>query len=61
MDFELTDEHCMVQKMVREFVQKEVKPVRKDSNRAHEMVPFILPRMGELGILGVCIPVHYGG
>ena len=25
------------------------------------MAPFILPRMAELGILGICLPVRYGG
>ena len=61
MDFKLTDEHRMVQNLVREFAQNEVAPVIKDYDRAQEMAPFILPRMAELGILGICIPVKYGG
>ncbi|NJD58583.1 MAG: butyryl-CoA dehydrogenase [Anaerolineae bacterium] len=61
MDFALTDEHRMVQQMVRDFAQKEVTPVIKEFDRAQEMAPFILPRMGQLGILGICLPVRYGG
>lgn len=61
MDFELTGEHRMVQHMVRDFAQKEVAPVIKEYDRAQEMAPFILPRMGKLGILGICLPVRYGG
>src|SRR4030043_1172442 len=61
MDFALTDEHRMVQQMVRDFAEKEVKPVIKEFDRAQEMAPFILPRMGKLGILGICLPVRYGG
>ena len=61
MDFALTDEHRMVQNLVREFAQNEVAPVIKDFDRAQEMAPFILPRMAELGILGICFPVKYGG
>ncbi|OGO64407.1 MAG: butyryl-CoA dehydrogenase [Chloroflexi bacterium RBG_19FT_COMBO_50_10] len=61
MDFALSDEHRMVQQMVREFAQKEVTPVIKEFDRAQEMAPFILPRMGKLGILGICLPVRYGG
>jgi alkylation response protein AidB-like acyl-CoA dehydrogenase len=61
MDFKLSTEHRMAQAMVREFVQTEVLPVIKDFDRRQEMAPFILPRMGELGILGICIPVQYGG
>jgi alkylation response protein AidB-like acyl-CoA dehydrogenase len=61
MDFALNEEHRMVQNMVRDFVQKEVAPIIKEYDRRQEMAPFILPRMGELGILGICIPVRYGG
>jgi alkylation response protein AidB-like acyl-CoA dehydrogenase len=61
MDFALNDEHRMVQQMVRDFAQKEVAPTIKEYDRAHDMAPFVLPRMGELGILGVNIPVRYGG
>jgi glutaryl-CoA dehydrogenase (non-decarboxylating) len=61
MDFNLSDEHRMVQQMVREFAQKEVGPKIKEYDRAQEMAPFILPRMAELGILGICIPIRYGG
>ncbi len=61
MDFALSGEHRMVQQMVRDFAQKEVAPIIKDSDRAQEMAPFILPRMGQLGILGICLPVRYGG
>ncbi|GAB4528127.1 MAG: acyl-CoA dehydrogenase family protein [Anaerolineales bacterium] len=61
MDFQLTDEHRMAQKMVRDFAQKEVAPIIKESDRQQEMAPFILPHMGELGILGICLPVRYGG
>jgi glutaryl-CoA dehydrogenase (non-decarboxylating) len=35
--------------------------VTKEYDRKQEMAHFILPRMGELGILGICIPVRYGG
>ncbi len=61
MDFTLTGEHRMIQQMVREFAQKEVAPIIKENDRAQEMAPFILPRMAELGILGICLPVRYGG
>jgi len=51
MDFALSEEHRMVQQMVRDFGQKEVAPVIKEYDRKGEMAPFVLPRMGELGIL----------
>ena len=61
MDFALSDEHRMVQEMVRGFAQKEVAPIIKEYDRKQQMADFILPRMAELGILGICIPVRYGG
>lgn len=61
MDFTLTEEHLNAQNMVREFCKKEVAPIIKEADRKQEMNPNILPRMGELGILGICIPQKYGG
>jgi glutaryl-CoA dehydrogenase (non-decarboxylating) len=61
MDFELSKEHLMVQKMVRDFSEKEVAPVVKEADRQSEPIPWVLNRMGELGILGICYPVRYGG
>jgi hypothetical protein len=61
MDFDITAEQRMVQQMVRDFVQREVAPVIKECDRKQEMASFILPRMAELGILGICIPARYGG
>jgi alkylation response protein AidB-like acyl-CoA dehydrogenase len=61
MDFQLTEEQKMTQKMVRDFAQKEVAPIIKEYDQKQEMASFILPRMAALGILGICLPVRYGG
>jgi alkylation response protein AidB-like acyl-CoA dehydrogenase len=61
MDFSLSSEHAMVQKMVRDFATKEVAPTIKEHDRKQEMNPAVLPRMAELGILGICLPIKYGG
>lgn len=61
MDFSLSAEHVMVQKLVRDFAQREVQPTIKEWDRAHQMNPAVLPRLAELGILGICVPVKYGG
>ena len=49
MDFSLSQEHQMTQKMVRDFAQKEIAPVIKEYDRKQEPIPFALKRMGELG------------
>jgi len=61
MDFTLTEEHVMAQQMVRDFAQREIYPTIKEWDRRQEVNPAILPRMAELGILGINIPVRYGG
>lgn len=61
MDFSLSSEHEMVQKMVRDFGAKEVYPGIKEADRNQAMDEQVLPRMAELGLLGICIPVRYGG
>src|SRR5258706_3983519 len=61
MDLALSQEQQMVQKMVRDFSQKEVAPVIKEADRKQEPLAWVLKRMGELGILGICFPVRYGG
>ncbi len=61
MEFGLSEEHLMAQRMVRDFATREVLPGIQDQDRAGGMAPFVLPRMAELGILGITIPVRYGG
>ena len=61
MDFGLSEEHQMVQRMVRDFAAKEVQPTIQEQDRVGGMAPNIIPRMAELGILGITIPVKYGG
>jgi alkylation response protein AidB-like acyl-CoA dehydrogenase len=61
MDFNLSEEHLQVQKMVRDFCHKEVAPVIKEADRAQAMPAHLLPRMAALGLLGICLPERYGG
>ncbi len=61
MDFSLSPEQILTQKMVRDFVQKEIAPVIKEYDRRQEPIPFTLKRMSELGILGLPFPVRFGG
>jgi len=61
MDFSLSPEHLMAKNMVHDFAQKEIAPIIKEYDRRQEPIPFALGRLGELGILGICFPVRYGG
>jgi alkylation response protein AidB-like acyl-CoA dehydrogenase len=61
MDFSLSPEHLMAEKMVRDFALKEIAPVIKEADRKQEPIPWAIERMGALGILGMCFPIRYGG
>ncbi len=61
MDFHLTDEHKMIEKMAYDFTRKEVMPIIKEHDRNHTFPHELLPKMAELGFLGLCLPVRYGG
>lgn len=61
LDFSLTDEQKSAAEMVKEFAEREVYPTIKEYDRKQKMNPDVLPRMAELGILGINVPVRYGG
>ncbi|MBN1400821.1 MAG: acyl-CoA dehydrogenase family protein [Anaerolineae bacterium] len=61
MDFCLSEEHEMVRKMVREFAEREIAPDIKEYDRNQTFDRSLLSKMAEQGLLGICIPVKYGG
>ncbi len=61
MDFEVPESHQLLRASVREFCEREVKP-RARSWDAEERFPHeIVPKLAELGLLGIRIPEQYGG
>jgi glutaryl-CoA dehydrogenase (non-decarboxylating) len=61
MDFELNDMHKMVQDTVYDFSRNEILPIIKEHDRNHTYPRELLPKMGALGLMGICLPVRYGG
>src|SRR5438552_19141247 len=61
IDFELTEDHEALVQAVREFVRKEVAPYIKEWDEKQHFEPAVVKEMGELNLLGVCIPEEYGG
>ncbi len=61
MDFALNEEQRQAAEMVHRFAENEVAPTIQEWDRRQEMNPDVLPRMAELGILGINIPLRYGG
>jgi glutaryl-CoA dehydrogenase (non-decarboxylating) len=61
IDLELSEEQRLLEQTVRDWAGREVAPRIKDLDRAHTFDPKILPQMAELGLLGISVPVEYGG
>ena len=56
-----TEEHGMLRKSVRTFVEKEVAPRVDEWEEAGRIPKDFWRRLGELGLLGLEFPVEYGG
>jgi alkylation response protein AidB-like acyl-CoA dehydrogenase len=61
VDFELTPEQREIQALARTFAQAEIEPHAAAWDRAHGFPRELLGSLGELGLMGVCIPEEYGG
>ncbi len=61
IDLELTEEQRLLEQTVREWAGREVAPRIKELDRAHSFDLKILPQMASLGLLGISVPVEYGG
>ena len=61
IDFDLTEDHRLLEQSVREWAGREVAPRIRDLDRTHRFDPAILPQMASLGLLGISVPVQYKG
>ena len=61
MDFELSDEHQMFQKTMRDFVDREIRPVARDWEHEGRYPTEIVEKMKQLGLFGITIPGAFGG
>ena len=61
MAFQLTEEQKMIQSMVRDFAREELLPGASERDRTKKFPREGLKKMGELGLLGMSVPVEYSG
>lgn len=61
MDFELPEELGEVQKLARDFAEKEIAPTAAADDRDHVFRKDLVRKMGDLGFYGCLIPEEYGG
>jgi short-chain 2-methylacyl-CoA dehydrogenase len=61
VDFDLSDEHDLLRKTVREFAEERIAPVAEELDREHRFPYEILSELAELGLMGIPIPEEHGG
>lgn len=61
MDFNLSEEHRMIRETVRQFAEREIRPVARELDEKEEFSYDLTRKMGELGLFGIYLPEKYGG
>ena len=58
---ELSEDHAMFQKTIREFADQEIAPRAAEIDHKDEFPQWAVDKLAELGILGLVFPAEYGG
>ena len=61
MNFDLSPEHELVRRTVREFAEEKVAPVAAELDREHRFPYDLVAELGELELMGMPVPEEYGG
>jgi len=61
MDFDLSDDHELIRRTVREFAEGEVAPVAEELDRTKSFPYAIVEKLGRLNLMGIPFPEEYGG
>jgi alkylation response protein AidB-like acyl-CoA dehydrogenase len=61
VDFQLTPDQREIQALTREFAAAEIEPHAAEWDRDHRFPRELVPKLAELGLMGVCVPEEYGG
>ncbi|MCW3069792.1 MAG: acyl-CoA dehydrogenase domain protein [Solirubrobacterales bacterium] len=61
MNFDLTADHELIRRTVREFAEGEVAPVAEELDRTKSFPYEIVEKLGGLNLMGIPFPEEYGG
>jgi short/branched chain acyl-CoA dehydrogenase len=61
VNFDLSPEHELIRRTVREFAEGEVAPVAEELDRTKSFPYEIVAQLGKLGLMGIPFPQEYGG
>jgi butyryl-CoA dehydrogenase len=59
--FDLSEDQLAVREMVRDFAEREIRPIASKIDESHEFPAENVKKMAELGLLGMFVPEAYGG
>jgi len=57
----LTEEHQMIRQTVRDFAEREIRPLARDLDEKGEFSIALTKKMGDIGLFGLRTPKEYGG
>jgi alkylation response protein AidB-like acyl-CoA dehydrogenase len=60
-NYDLSEEHELVRRTVRDFAEQRVVPVAEELDREHRFPYELVAELAELGLMGMTIPEEYGG
>lgn len=55
------EQHQMIRQSIREFAEKEIKPLAFKLDEEEKFSIELCYKMGDLGLFGMCVPQEYGG
>jgi short/branched chain acyl-CoA dehydrogenase len=61
LNLDLSEEHELVRRTVRDFAQERIAPVAEELDREHRFPYDIVAELAELGLMGIPVPEEYGG
>ncbi|MDE5416507.1 acyl-CoA dehydrogenase family protein [Labilibaculum sp. DW002] len=61
MNFDLSEEHNTIRKAVRDFAERDIKPLAAELDEKETFSEELTKKMGELGLFGMTLPEEYGG
>ncbi len=61
MDFNLTPEQKLFQKTIREFCEREIKPIADKIDKEEYFPKELYKKMGQMGLMGMTVPQEFGG
>jgi short/branched chain acyl-CoA dehydrogenase len=61
MDFNLSAEQELIRRTVRDFAEREIKPLARELDEKAIFSPELTLQMGKLGLFGISLPQKYGG